>query len=42
MMKQPPRQKTIKDERDEQIDTQAKVHSLELQLSVDIWLVDRN
>lgn len=29
MMKQPPGQRLIKDERDEQIDTQAKVHSLE-------------
>ena len=28
-MKQPPRQRPIKDERDEQIDVQAKVHSLE-------------
>lgn len=28
-MKQPPRQRPIKDERDEQIDMQAKVHSLE-------------
>ena len=29
MMKQPPRQRPIKDERYGQIDTQAKVHSLE-------------
>ena len=29
MMKQPPGQRPIKDERNEQIDTQAKVHSLE-------------
>ena len=29
MMKQPPRQIPIKDERDEQIDTQAKVHILD-------------
>lgn len=29
MMKQPPGQRPIKDERDEQIDAQAKVHSLE-------------
>lgn len=32
-MKQPPRQRPVKDERDEQIDLQAKSHSL-------VWLWD--